>query len=194
MEEGPMLVEDPKVTRLLKGMVRRMTTDVVLREDLSQEALIRLWMEETRHPGQTESWYLQNCHYHLQNSLNRGRSVDSPKRRPQSAACSAPVPTLDESTATGDDFPDSCSNGVESDIVSAICAHDAFSALQYHLTLRQRNILSCFMDGSGAREIARELGVSHVSVLKHRQRIATIASRLGIGALDARRRNGASPD
>ena len=189
-----MLVEEPRVARLLKGMVRRMTVDVVLREDLYQEALIRLWTEEKRNPTQTLSWYIQNCHYHLQNSLKRGRSVDSPKRRSQSTEWAAPEPAPDEYAMTGNEFPEPGSDGVQADMFSDVCAHDAVSELQDHLSLHQCQILGFFLDGSGVREVARELGVSHVSVLKHRQRIACIAARLGIGGIDAPTLNSTAAD
>src|SRR5436190_17355315 len=64
----------------LDQMIRRLTPNVALREDLLQEAMIHLWLTETRRPGQTRSWYLQSCRFHLQHYLNCGRSIDSAKR------------------------------------------------------------------------------------------------------------------
>src|SRR5215213_483612 len=76
-----MLVDEVSTRDALVRMVRRMTGNTALREDLLQEALIHLWLTEARRPGQTKSWYLQSCKYHLLHYLASGRSVDSAKRR-----------------------------------------------------------------------------------------------------------------
>src|SRR5258708_37366966 len=64
----------------LVRMARRITSNVTLREDLLQEALIHLWLTERRRPGQTRSWYLQSCKYPLLHYLASGRRGDSTKR------------------------------------------------------------------------------------------------------------------
>src|SRR5689334_13988341 len=64
----------------LVKMIRKLTPNAALREDLLQEATVHLWLTETRRPGQTRSWYLQSCRFHLQHYLNFGRSIDSAKR------------------------------------------------------------------------------------------------------------------
>ena len=75
-----MSIDDLKTVERLSKIVIRMTSNPALREDLMQEALIHLWQIQEQRPGQAESWYLQNCRYHLQHYLASGRSVDSPKR------------------------------------------------------------------------------------------------------------------
>src|SRR5215510_1080275 len=75
-----MSIEDLKTVERLEKLVSRLTSNATLREDLMQEALIHLWLVQQQMPGQTESWYLQNCRYHLQHYLASGRSVDSFKR------------------------------------------------------------------------------------------------------------------
>ena len=72
--------EDASLRESLAHMIRRLTPNTALREDLLQEAMIHLWLTETRRPGQTRSWYLQSCRFHLQHYLNCGRSIDSAKR------------------------------------------------------------------------------------------------------------------
>ena len=59
----------------------RVTRDRASREDLAQEAMIHLWQQELRCPMQSESWYIQSCLFHLLNCVQRGRSLDSPRRR-----------------------------------------------------------------------------------------------------------------
>src|SRR5260370_7645471 len=76
-----MFVDELSTRDSLVRMVRRMTANLALREDLLQEALIHLWLTEARRPSQTKSWYLQSCKYHLLHYLASGRSVDSGKRR-----------------------------------------------------------------------------------------------------------------
>ena len=76
-----MFVDELPTRDALVRMVRRMTANLALREDLLQEALIHLWLTESRRPNQTKSWYLQSCKYHLLHYLASGRSIDSGKRR-----------------------------------------------------------------------------------------------------------------
>src|SRR5580765_967359 len=78
-----MYVYDPSMVNILKGLVTRLTWNRSLQQDLLQEALVHLWLIETRRSGQTTSWYLQSCRFHLQHCLSSGRSVDSAKHRGQ---------------------------------------------------------------------------------------------------------------
>src|SRR6266446_6417643 len=73
--------DQPALRESLIRMIHGVTRDAALRQDLMQEALVHLWLIETRRPGQTKSWYLQSCKFHLQHYLASGRSVDSGKRR-----------------------------------------------------------------------------------------------------------------
>ncbi len=76
-----MFVNELATRDSLARMIRRLTGNGALRDDLLQEALIHLWTMELARSGQTRSWYLQSCKYHLQHYLAGGRSVDSAKRR-----------------------------------------------------------------------------------------------------------------
>ena len=64
------------LTRIVAGL----TKNAGLREDLMQEALLCYWQTLHDLPGQTRSWYLQRCRFHLRHWLKRGRSIDSIKR------------------------------------------------------------------------------------------------------------------
>src|SRR5438093_208661 len=75
-----MHLDEPSMKDSLLRMIGRITPNFALRQDLLQEALIHLWLMETRRPGQTRSWYLQSVKFHLQHCLSSGRSVDSIKR------------------------------------------------------------------------------------------------------------------
>src|SRR6266571_4749171 len=73
-----LITEDASLRESLTQIIRGLTPNAALREDLLQEALIHLWLTETRRPSQTRSWYLQSSKFHLQQYLVSGRSVDSP--------------------------------------------------------------------------------------------------------------------
>src|SRR5262245_46603583 len=74
-----MLVTKNGTRQVLQQIVFKLTHDAALREDLTQEALIHLWLRELQRPGQSQSWYFQSCRFFLQNYLRNGRSVDSAK-------------------------------------------------------------------------------------------------------------------
>src|SRR5947209_4552850 len=75
-----MWLDEPSMKDTLLRMTGRITPNFALRQDLLQEALIHLWLTETRRPGQTRSWYLQSTKFRLLHYLASGRSVDSTKR------------------------------------------------------------------------------------------------------------------
>jgi DNA-directed RNA polymerase specialized sigma24 family protein len=162
-------------------MVRRMTANLALREDLLQEALIHLWLTEARRPGQTKSWYLQSCEYHLLHYLASGRSVDSGKRRNGQLQ---PVHDSDQ----GDGFPEEmdCGNSV----FASVSARDIISLLSPQLLPQEKAVLHCFADGLGPREIGRKLKMSHTMVIKHRRKIASLFNRLDLPATRQTRING----
>src|SRR6266446_2306124 len=76
-----MVIDQKETSGILRQIVFKLTPDRALREDLTQEALVHLWLREKQQPGQTQSWYLQSCRFHLQNYLRNGRSVDSRRHR-----------------------------------------------------------------------------------------------------------------
>src|SRR5260370_3039644 len=94
-----MYFEEPSIQDSLIHMIRRMTSNPTLRDDLLQEALIHFWLTESRRPGQTQSWYLQSCRFHLQHYLASGRSIDSTKPR-------AGQLHFGDNPDDGDGFPD----------------------------------------------------------------------------------------
>src|SRR5713101_7652127 len=80
-QKGNMLFEEPWMRKMLRRVVYRVKVDSISTDDLIQEGLIHLWRLERRSPGQTLSWYLQSCRFHLLHYVNAGRSVDVWKRR-----------------------------------------------------------------------------------------------------------------
>src|SRR6266568_6200152 len=164
-----MFVDELSARESLVRMVRRMTANSALREDLLQEALIHLWLTEARRPSQTKSWYLQSCKYHLLHYLASGRSVDSGKRR---AGQLQPAGDFDE----WDTVAEEADSG--NSVLTWVSARDIIALLSPQLLPHEKAVLHCFADGLGPREIGRKLKMSHTMVIKHRRKIASLFNRL----------------
>jgi RNA polymerase sigma factor (sigma-70 family) len=162
-----MIFEQRNTRGLLRGMVRRLTIEHALEEDLIQEAIIHLWLQEREHPGQSHAWYIQSCRLHLQNFLRKGRSVDAGKRRRAAGFPLEPTTPKDLETP------------VDDTLLSLVCARDLLAELGKWLTPLEKQILSLAHDGLSLREIGERFHLSHTSVLRHRRSIAALASRLG---------------
>jgi DNA-directed RNA polymerase specialized sigma24 family protein len=165
-----MLYEDPEARLSVRKIVHRVCRDPALREDLMQEALIWLWLTEEQRPGQTPSWYLQGCHFHLLNHLSAGRSLDARKR--QRWRVSFP--------ANGGGEADFDRWEAQTAIWPQPSARELITVLAEWLTPAEKVTLDQLAEGYGAREIARKLGVTHQAVVKRRQRIAALARRFGL--------------
>jgi len=164
-----LIAEDASLRDSLARMIQRLTPNAALREDLLQEAMIHLWLTETRRPGQTRSWYLQSCRFHLQHYLNCGRSIDSAKRwRDQ-----LPLNEHSEEEETYVEETD-CGNSV----LTCVSAREIMAMLTPHLSKLEQAVLDCLADGLGAREIGRKLKLSHTMVIRHRRKIASLLTRL----------------
>jgi DNA-directed RNA polymerase specialized sigma24 family protein len=172
------VVLDPRSTKdSLERLIRKTTTDSALYEDLLQEALVHLWLTERRRPGQTTSWYLQSCKFHLQHYLASGRSVDSTKRR------SGQLQFAQDSEEE-DGIPEQGDEG--NSVVTSVSARELMSLLSPLLSAQENAVLDCLADGLGARAIGRELNMSHTMVIKHRRRIAALLERLDGTTFSAR--------
>jgi len=164
-----MFVNELSTRSALTRMIRRMTGNRALREDLLQEALVHLWATEIARAGQTRSWYLQSCKFHLLHYLAAGRSVDSAKRRDGQM-------WLADNGNTTDSFVDDTDSGES--VLDLVSARDILSLLSPHLNNQERAVLECFAEGLRLREIGRKLNISHTMVIRHRRRIAALLSRL----------------
>jgi ATP/maltotriose-dependent transcriptional regulator MalT len=118
-----------------------------------------------RRPGQTPSWYLQSCKFHLQHYLASGRSVDSFKRG---------ASQIDQATDTeeGEALEELRDSG--DTVFTWVSAREIMTLLSPHLSGMERAVLDCLAEGLGPREIGRELSISHTMVIKHRRRIASV--------------------
>jgi len=164
-----MHFEEPSIQESLLQLIRRMTTNPTLRDDLLQEALIHFWLTETRRPSQTKSWYLQSCKFHLQHYLASGRSLDSNKRRFNQATRSMDMEENDDLF----EQPDSSQS-----VVTVVSTRELISLLSQELLPHEKAVLHCLADGLGPREIGRRLNISHTMAIKHRCKIAELLTRL----------------
>src|SRR5712671_1875611 len=76
-----MRIDQARVRRRLRSIVRALTVENHLFDDLYQEALICLWCTEEKSPDCSDEWYFQRCRCHVIDFLRRGRSIDAIKRR-----------------------------------------------------------------------------------------------------------------
>ncbi len=176
-----MLIDDERTRKLLYRIVCLLTSDTELREDLIQEAMVHLWLLEERRPGQSRSWYLQNCKFRVQNYIAAGKSVDSLKRR------------NGRLSSVGDDHDIGEFAGqqnLDEALFAQLSARDIISLLSSRLTEFEQSVLHHLAEGLRAREIATQLKVSHPTVIKHRRKIAAVAIKLGIPCLSTYSRNG----
>ena len=165
-----MLIFNSKTRQKLWRIVRQLSADAAAHDDLMQEALLHLWRQEMETPAQTQSWYLQSCRFHLLSYLNRGRSVDSFKRRHDQRPNDEEI-----------ELAQSAGRNAESESpLDSVCVLDTIELLSKRLSAREQDILAQLMQGAGPREIARKLSISHQSVSKHRQKLAAIAIKMGI--------------
>jgi DNA-directed RNA polymerase specialized sigma24 family protein len=161
--------EDPSMWQTLARVVQSTTSNPALHDDLLQEALVHAWLIEARRPGQSRSWYLQSCKFHLRHYLNSGRSIDSPKRG------AGRLPSADD-LGGHEELLEGIDSGES--VFGCVSARDLISLLSRYLLPPEKAVLDCLADGLGAREIGRKLKVSHTLVIQQRRKIASLLVRL----------------
>jgi RNA polymerase sigma factor (sigma-70 family) len=161
---------ESRVVRQLRGVAAKLTADIELQKDLLQEMFIHLIRVEVETPGHTPSWYIKSCEFHARNCLKHGRSVDSLKR-------SRNLILLGQTSEDADGYVFSVSDVADPlDAFGEVMTNDIIELVVPQLSEIQREILYLLMKGLGVRQIARELGVTHPAVIKHRRKIAQIMS------------------
>jgi hypothetical protein len=142
--------------------------DPTVQADMMQECLFHLWRTEREKPNQTRSWYLQSCRFHMQHCLTAGRSLDNPRRGDgEIVGSNGEHPALSEYHTDGQLF-------------ESICFQDTLSTLEGRLTKRQRAVLNGMVKGQTMSEIASTSKLSYPTVLKYRNMIAGLTTKLGI--------------
>jgi DNA-directed RNA polymerase specialized sigma24 family protein len=170
-ESSRTLIDDAPLCASLRHIVAGFTGNPVVQQDLMQESLIHLWRIECDRPGQTRSWYLQSCQFHVRHCLAAGRSMDSPKRAQEGKRI-----TIDEHGSEAV-LPEHHTNG---ELFEAVSFQDIFSTLAKHLKPREQAVLCGLAQDLAMGEIAAKFGISYPTVLKYRRKIAALTIRLGI--------------
>jgi RNA polymerase sigma factor (sigma-70 family) len=130
-------------------------------EDLFQEALLHLWtyFQDGALNDKTDSYVLQGCYYHLKNYI---RTVQN----------KAPLVSLgsivDEEAVRLEEI-------LEAEDVAAFDYIEGKMQVEVllasGLTPKERNVLGLSMEGMTTREIGQKLGISHVAVVKARNKL-----------------------
>ncbi len=145
-----------RITQKLNGRFSFMDHD-----DLFQEALLHLWIDfqSGQVDDKTDSYVLQGCYYHLRNYI---------RKMQDNATLVSFASVQDEEGARLEEI-------IESDEIAAFDYVDGKmqveALLKAGMTEREQEVLALTMEGVTTREIGSILGVSHVSVVKTRNRI-----------------------
>jgi RNA polymerase sigma factor (sigma-70 family) len=168
--KGAVVIES-KIVGQLRGIASKLTGDAELQKDLIQEMFVHLVRVQSAEAGHTPSWYMKSCEFHARNHLKLGRSIDSVKRA--SNGVRFDDEPFDDGPSPGNGSEDQPAGPIQ--IQGEMITQDIVSQMLPRLSDRQQQVLSLLLKGCGVREAGRELGVSHVAIIKHRKKIARIA-------------------
>jgi len=153
-----------RISPKLKGITHRLNGRFTFfnDDDLYQEAMAHLWIDykEGKLLDKTDSYVLQGCYFHLKNYI----------RKVQDKACIVSMHTLmTEGDAELEDIlcledPKSCFEEAHNKILIEEILNDG-------LTKREKETFSLCLEGLTTREIGKILGISHVRVVKLKNRI-----------------------
>lgn len=169
------MTEDLRIVKQLRGVAAKLTGDFDLQQDLLQEMFVHLTRVTAELPGRTSSWYVKGCEFHARDYLNRGRSIDSIKRQ-ENLVPLGPTDDADDSSWFNPDAVDPL------DLRSELITRDILRLLLPQLTGIQQHVLFLLLHGFAVREIARELQLSHPTIIKHRKKIARTTAVLLVDA------------
>lgn len=151
-----------KITPTLKYIARKhLLYGFYDEEDLYQEMCLYLWQNYANGLpiGINEAYVIRACEFHLQNFLRKGR----PK---------APLLSLDKLISPGNitlgDILEDNKTNLESDIDYKLTVDEIKSI---GLNDKEQMVFSYLLKGYTVREIAKEMGCSHVMVIKHKKNI-----------------------
>lgn len=130
-------------------------------DDLYQEMCFYLWQEygQGLPVGINESYAIKGCEFHVLNFLRKGRvrfrfvSLDKP---------------VGEAGSSLKDFIEDRRTNFLSDLESRLTIEDV---KKKGLTKKEQRVLSFLVKGYTVREIAKNIGTSHVMVLKYKKSI-----------------------
>ena len=129
-------------------------------QDLLQEALIHLWCDFQigKLDDKTDSYILQGCYFHLKNYIRK--SQDSVIMLSLNSIMEDDGPYLEELLIAD--------NLASYDGVETLLQIEAMGS---GISQRERDVLFFCLEGMTMREIGKKMGISHVSVVKIRNKI-----------------------
>ena len=144
-----------QITRKLNGHFSFMDD-----QDLFQEALLHLWVdyEQGSVADKTDSYLLQGCYFHLKNYIRKMQ--DNAPLLSLSSIIDEDGAHLEEILLTSDPAPLEYAEG-----------RLQMEALENGMTEREKRVLALCIEGLTTREIGKQLGISHVSVVKIRNKL-----------------------
>ena len=158
------------IVQQLQGIATRLTGDPELQKDLMQEMFVHLVRVQTAEPGQALTWYLKSCEFHARRRLGLGGGSESTGRNGDEI-----LPAAGSHRGNGARGPATVDQIV---IQGEVITSNTLDLILPHLSDMQQRVLFLLMKGCGVREAARELGVTHPAVIKHRKKIARLAREL----------------
>jgi len=151
-----------QITPALKFIARKhLLYGFYSEEDLYQEMCLYLWQhyKDGLPIGINKAYVVKGCEFHLKNFLRKGR--------PKAMLSSLDAPITSEGLTLGDILEDEKSDfrpGLEDKLT-------VDKIKNIGLNEKENAVLSNLMKGYTVREIAKELGISHVMVLKYKKNI-----------------------
>lgn len=160
-----------KITPALKGVARKhLLYGFYDAEDLYQEMCLYLWQNYSQGLpiGINESYVIKGCEFHIQNFLRKGR--------PKVSFSSLEEPTSAAGGEVLGDILEDKSVNIKSSMDEKITVDEIRNM---DLNDKEKAVFSYLLNGYTVREIAKELGVSHVMILKHKKEIIKKWKRKG---------------
>ncbi|MFH1777568.1 MAG: sigma-70 family RNA polymerase sigma factor [Candidatus Omnitrophota bacterium] len=150
-----------KITPALKYVARKHRLYGFYSEaDLYQEMCLYLWQHYANGlpVGINEAYVIKGCEFHLKNFLRKGR----PK---------VMLASLDQPLSAGNTLGDILEDKKEDFnlTIERKITIDEINSID--LTAKEKSVFSLLLKGVTVREIAKEMNVSHVMVLKHKKNI-----------------------
>jgi DNA-directed RNA polymerase specialized sigma24 family protein len=152
----------------LKAITRKLNIkyQYIDSEDLYQEALFYLWQQYNtgKLKNKNKSYILQGCYYYLKNHIRKYvKYKDCQINSNSYYNTENPDKDIDEGNRLG--YSGSTTSGLDEYLY-----YDEF---QKDLSSKEKVLLNLRLRGLSAREIGKELGVSHTMVLKMRKKMMT---------------------
>lgn len=152
-----------RLSRTIKRIARKLDGRFAFIDegDLYQEALIHLWIHysEGKLEDKTDSYILQGCYFHLKNVIR--------KIHDNGTFISLSTVNEEDGTALAELLlPKDMSSFAQIEGRMHVEAIEASG-----MTEREKNVLVSCMEGMTTREIGKRMGISHVAVVKIRNKI-----------------------